>query len=108
MNATEGWLYALISAAIGAIVGIQLGRLIAWRADQILDAEHDLYALDLTFAWTWETVAQGFAIGLVIGIGAIMIAMACSRPGTRSSPAAKILPNFIEKSATTELRPPGR
>jgi putative ABC transport system permease protein len=71
--ATEGWLYALVSAGVGAVVGIQLGRVIAWRADQILHADNDLYALDLTFTWTWDTVARGFAIGFVIAVLTIVL-----------------------------------
>jgi putative ABC transport system permease protein len=71
--ATEGWLYALVSAAAGALVGIWLGRVIAWRADQALQADNDLYALDLTFAWKWSTVAQGFAIGFVIAVVTIVL-----------------------------------
>ncbi len=71
--ATEGWLYALVSSVVGALLGIQLGRIIAWRADQALDADNDLYALDLTFAWEQSTVAQGFAIGFTIALVTIVL-----------------------------------
>ncbi len=71
--ATEGWLYALVSAATGALIGIQLGRIIAWRADRILQSDNDLYALDLTFTWQWSTVAQGFALGFVIAVVTIVL-----------------------------------
>jgi putative ABC transport system permease protein len=71
--ATEGWMYALVSAAAGALIGVQLGRLIAWRADRILRSDNDLYALDLTFTWRWSTVAQGFAIGFVIAVVTIVL-----------------------------------
>ena len=31
--ATEGWIYAVLASALGALLGIGFGRLIAWRAD---------------------------------------------------------------------------
>ena len=34
--ATEGWIYAVVASALGALLGIGFGRLIAWRADEIL------------------------------------------------------------------------
>jgi putative ABC transport system permease protein len=71
--ATEGWLYALVSAATGALVGIGLGRVIAWRADLILQSDNDLYGLDLTFVWTWNTVTQGFALGFAIAVVTIVL-----------------------------------
>jgi putative ABC transport system permease protein len=71
--ASEGWLYSIVAASVGALVGIQLGGVIAWRADQALQSENDLYALDLTFTWTWATVAQGFAIGFVISLLTIVV-----------------------------------
>lgn len=71
--ATEGWLYALVSSALGALIGVQLGHLIAWRSDQILQSDIDLYTLDLTFAWEWGTVAQGFAIGFTIAVVTIVL-----------------------------------
>jgi hypothetical protein len=32
--ATEGWIYGPVSAAVGAVVGIGVGWLIAWRSGQ--------------------------------------------------------------------------
>ena len=71
--ATEGWLYALVSSAIGALIGIQIGRVIAFRADQILTSGEDVYSLHLTFAYDAETVLQGFAIGLAIAVVTIVL-----------------------------------
>ncbi|MEO1064876.1 MAG: FtsX-like permease family protein [Actinomycetota bacterium] len=71
--ATEGWLYAVVSSALGAVVGIQLGRVIAWRADDILTTDDDIFSLDLTFAYDLETVALGFAIGLAISVVTIVL-----------------------------------
>jgi putative ABC transport system permease protein len=71
--ATEGWLYALASSAVGALIGVELGRVIAWRADAILANDNDLYALDLTFDREWGTVAQGFTIGFAIAVITIVL-----------------------------------
>lgn len=71
--ATEGWIYALVSSAIGAVLGIELGRVIAWRADQILGSGDDIFSLDLTFSYETSTVLQGFAIGLAIAVVTIVL-----------------------------------
>lgn len=71
--ATEGWLYALVASAVGAVLGIGLGRVIAWRAGQVLGTGDDLYTLELTFAWEVETVVRGFALGLAISVVTIVL-----------------------------------
>ncbi|MDJ0769731.1 MAG: FtsX-like permease family protein [Ilumatobacter sp.] len=71
--ASEGWLYALVSSLVGALVGIQLGRLISWRADQILTSGDDVFSLHLTFSYDASTVVQGFAIGLAISVVTIVL-----------------------------------
>ena len=71
--ATEGWLYSLVAAAIGAFLGIQVGRLIAWRADRILTSGDELFSLNLTFSYNLETVLAGFVIGFAISILTIVI-----------------------------------
>lgn len=71
--ATEGWLYALVASAVGAVLGIGLGRVIAWRAGQVLGTGDDLYTLELSFAWDVETVVRGFALGLVISVVTIVL-----------------------------------
>jgi len=70
--ATEGWIYAVISSACGAILGIELGRIIAWRANDILTIDDDVFSLNLTFAYDRATVFQGFAIGLAIAVVTIV------------------------------------
>ncbi|MGE0309118.1 MAG: ABC transporter permease, partial [Acidimicrobiia bacterium] len=70
--ATEGWMYSVVASAVGALIGIGVGRVIAWRADSILDSGNDLISLNLTFAFTWTTVATGFVIGLVISMSTIL------------------------------------
>ena len=61
--ATEGWLYAVLASALGALLGIGFGWLIAWRAGQILDSGREENALHLTFAFHGSTVVTGFALG---------------------------------------------
>ncbi len=70
--AAEGWLYSLLGAALGAILGIGFGWVISWRAEDILSSGDELYALDFTFAWTMRTVLQGGAIGFVISLVTIV------------------------------------
>lgn len=71
--ATEGWLYALVSALLGALVGIQVGRIISWRAAMILDGGNELTSLRVTFAYDWGTVLDGFAIGLVVAVTTVVV-----------------------------------
>jgi putative ABC transport system permease protein len=71
--ATEGWIYSLVAAVVGALLGIEIGRLIAWRADAVLGSGSDLTSLHLTFAFKWSTVLQGFAIGLIISVVTILL-----------------------------------
>lgn len=71
--ATEGWLYALLSAALGALVGIEIGRLIASRAGAVLTSGDELTSLRLVFAYEWRTVLDGFAIGLMISVATVLI-----------------------------------
>jgi putative ABC transport system permease protein len=71
--ATEGWIYAVLSAALGALVGIQIGRLIAWRAGTVLTSGDELTSLRLVFAYEWRTVLDGFAIGLVIALVTVVV-----------------------------------
>ncbi|MCA8965494.1 MAG: ABC transporter permease, partial [Planctomycetes bacterium] len=70
--AAEGWLYAVVAAALGSIVGIAFGRLIAWRADAILSSGREVDTLDLTFAISRSTIATGFSAGLVIALVTIL------------------------------------
>ena len=71
--ATEGWLYALVASALGAVLGIGFGWLIAWRADAILSSGREENALHLTFAFDRTTVVTGFALGLAISIITIVL-----------------------------------
>jgi len=66
--ALEGWLYAVVSSALGAVAGIGVGRLIAWRADAILSAGQETTALKMEFSFTRATVMNGFALGFLISL----------------------------------------
>ncbi|HEU5308185.1 MAG TPA: FtsX-like permease family protein [Acidimicrobiia bacterium] len=72
--ATEGWIYAVLASALGALLGIAFGRLIAWRADTILTSGREVNALHLTFEFDWSTVFTGFAVGLAVSTATILLA----------------------------------
>ena len=71
--ATEGWLYAVLASTLGALLGIGVGRLIAWRADAILSSGREIDALEMRFAWDKSTLVTGFAIGLTIAMVTIVL-----------------------------------
>jgi putative ABC transport system permease protein len=71
--ATEGWLYAVLASALGAALGIAVGRVIAWRADSILSKGREIDALNLQFAFDHSTIVTGFAIGLAISMATIVL-----------------------------------
>ena len=70
--ALEGWLYALIASALGAVGGIGIGRLIAWRADAILSSGQETTALRMDFSFTTATLLTGFALGFLISLVTIV------------------------------------
>jgi len=74
--ATEGWIYAVLASALGGVLGIGFGWVIAWRADHILGSGREENALHLTFTFNWPTVLTGFALGLAISIVTIVLSSA--------------------------------
>jgi putative ABC transport system permease protein len=74
--ATEGWLYSVVASVLGGLLGIQVGRVIAWRADSILSKGDETISLDLTFAFDWSTVARGATMGFVISLVTIVVTSA--------------------------------
>ncbi|MFI5046620.1 MAG: ABC transporter permease [Acidimicrobiia bacterium] len=74
--ASEGWMYAALASALGALLGIAFGRLIALRADQILTSGREVNALHLTFTFDWSTVLEGFALGFAIAVVTIVASSA--------------------------------
>ncbi|HSL60026.1 MAG TPA: FtsX-like permease family protein, partial [Acidimicrobiales bacterium] len=71
--ATEGWLYALVSAAAGAIAGIGMGWLITERSEGILSSGREIDRLRLDFAFDPSSVALGFALGFLISLVTIVV-----------------------------------
>jgi putative ABC transport system permease protein len=71
--ALEGWLYALIASAVGAFVGIGVGRLIAWRADSILSSGQETTALHMVFTFTGISALTGFAMGFLISLVTVLV-----------------------------------
>ncbi|MBW3668636.1 MAG: ABC transporter permease [Actinobacteria bacterium] len=66
----EGWMYALASAALGTVVGLGLGRIIAGVAASIF-GQGD-FALELHYAATLSSVQTAFTIGFVISLVTIL------------------------------------
>ena len=50
------------------MVGIGVGRLIAWRADAILSSGREVNALKMEFSFTTATILSGFALGFLISL----------------------------------------
>ncbi len=71
--ALEGWMYAVVSSAAGAIVGVGVGRVIAWRADSILNSGQETAGLDMMFTYTAATVWTGFALGFLISLITLVV-----------------------------------
>jgi putative ABC transport system permease protein len=64
--ATEGWMYAIVAAALGVLVGIALGRvLVAWSA-AAFTTEHN--RLELFFTLKPSGLAQSFAIAFAVSL----------------------------------------
>lgn len=71
--ATEGWVYALASSTVGALVGIALGWVIAWRSGQILSAGREVDSLRIEFTVSTASVLGGFALGFLISLLTIVV-----------------------------------
>ena len=63
--ALEGWCYAVVAAALGAVAGIGLGRIIAGVATDIFSGAE---AFDLTFDVDAASVQTGFIAGFTISV----------------------------------------
>lgn len=67
----EGWLYALASALLGALVGIGIGRVVAGVAADIFGGPEQ--SLELTFAVDATSVQSGFTIGFFISLLTVVL-----------------------------------
>jgi putative ABC transport system permease protein len=70
----EGAVYAVSSAVLGVVVGIGIGRGVAFIAAQIFKGwSVDNSALHLTFAVTPTSLINGFALGVVIAMMTVLV-----------------------------------
>ncbi|MDP9404364.1 MAG: ABC transporter permease [Actinomycetota bacterium] len=67
----EGWLYALVSSAIGTIAGLGVGRVIVAVAAGIFAG--DGISLELRYAASLGSVQTGFVIGFVISLVTVVL-----------------------------------
>lgn len=67
----EGWLYALVSSAIGTVAGLGVGRVIVAVAAGIFAG--DGIALELRYAASMGSVQMGFVIGFVISLLTVVL-----------------------------------
>ena len=69
----EGWVYALGSALLGALVGIGVGRAIILVAADIFSSGADEFALDLRFTFDTSSLADGFTLGFAISLVTVVL-----------------------------------
>ncbi len=69
----EGWLYAVGSALLGALVGIGVGRAIILVASGIFASRGGPFALDLRFAVDRSSLTGGFTIGFLISLVTVLL-----------------------------------
>ncbi len=70
----EGWIYAMGSALLGALVGIGVGRAIILVAADIFSTGTDEdFTLDLRFNFDSSSLTGGFAIGFVISLVTVIL-----------------------------------
>ncbi len=70
----EGWIYALGSALLGALVGIGVGRAIILVAADIFSTGSDEdFTLDLRFTFDSSSLTGGFTIGFAISLVTVLL-----------------------------------
>jgi len=69
----EGWIYALGSALLGALVGIAVGRAIILVASGIFSSGPDEFSLDLRYTFESSSLTAGFTIGFVISLVTVVL-----------------------------------
>src|SRR3972149_6051908 len=70
---TEGLMYALLSAAVGAFAGLLLAGAILWGFERVFPAQA-FGGIRFVFTWTWLDLVRGFSIGFLITMGTIALA----------------------------------
>ena len=69
----EGWIYALGSALLGALVGILVGRAIIFVAADIFSTGSEEFTLDLRYSFDSTSLTGGFTIGFVISLVTVVL-----------------------------------
>ena len=69
----EGWIYALGSALLGALVGILVGRAIIFVAADIFTSGSEELSLDLRYTFDSSSLTGGFAIGFFISLVTVVL-----------------------------------
>lgn len=67
----EGWLYALVSSAIGTVAGLGVGRVVVEVAAGIFAG--DGIALELRYSASVTSIQTGFVIGFVISLATVVL-----------------------------------
>ena len=70
----EGALYGIAASALGTLAGIGVGRAVASLAARVFQGwSADGSSLDITFAVTRVSLVNGFAMGLLIALGTVLL-----------------------------------
>jgi len=70
----EGWMYGLIAATLGAVVGLGLGRVIVSFVARSIEAIGDDLGFELVFNFDWASIRDGFLLGLAVSIATVVLA----------------------------------
>jgi putative ABC transport system permease protein len=70
---TEGWLYSIVAAIVGALAGIGLGRLIVIAFAPLFAGGVERFSLELQFSARPISLVAGFASGFVIGLATVVV-----------------------------------
>ncbi|MGH9285344.1 MAG: ABC transporter permease, partial [Acidimicrobiales bacterium] len=70
--ALEGWVYALVASAIGAVAGLGVGRVIVAVAAGIF-AQPGEFSLELRYAARGSSVEAGFVTGFIMALVTVVI-----------------------------------
>lgn len=70
---TEGWLYSLLAAALGTLVGLGLGRVIILLVERIFESDVEGFGLPLRFNAEGASLQGGFAAGFAIAVVTVLL-----------------------------------
>ena len=69
MFAFEGAIYALIAAAVGSLLGVAVG----WGMVLIMGAAFAGEGIELSFAFSWQSVIIAFTLGMVLTFAVVLV-----------------------------------